>query len=360
MKLNFNSGNCVRYYAKNSICSECVDICPIDLISISDNRVSFLSNDCIECGGCVSICPNEAFSLDSFDVVKSYFDFLKSDEDTLSCKKNSSCLVGFSSEYLISIGLQKDITLNIGHCKECNISSRVYPKILEYTDEANLVLESLNRDKIKLEELSISSSEVIEEESTKEDIDSSRRGLFKRFTLNGAVKSKVEFDRDLKEFDEVKYDIDESISKSIKDKKITNRRKVLFQALKDLEPISKEFESLSFVSNKSIDSSCNNCSMCYRLCPTKALQSDYRGSKIYFYPILCINCNLCHDVCELDSIHKTPINIIELFSKNQKELISFKAIKCYECDTYFTSFDGETLCRRCKIEEEEAKNLWGF
>jgi len=99
--------------------------------------------------------------------------------------------------------------------------------------------------------------------------------------------------------------------------------------------------------------------MCYRICPTGALSSDAKNSKIYFDTMLCIKCHTCHDTCEPNSLKLQPtFEIKEFFEPTQRLLISFKIIYCDECSIAFTSLNGETICPRCAIEEKEALELW--
>lgn len=44
-------------------CGVCVDVCPLEAISLN-NRIAVIDEDtCTECGLCVNECPNDAISL---------------------------------------------------------------------------------------------------------------------------------------------------------------------------------------------------------------------------------------------------------------------------------------------------------
>jgi ferredoxin len=44
-------------------CGNCVDVCPVEALSIK-NEKAFVDNDeCIDCGACVNTCPEGAISL---------------------------------------------------------------------------------------------------------------------------------------------------------------------------------------------------------------------------------------------------------------------------------------------------------
>jgi Fe-S-cluster-containing dehydrogenase component len=150
----------------------------------------------------------------------------------------------------------------------------------------------------------------------------------------------------------------------MREKTLPNKRKLLYMALKRVDK-TEVFETigeenLSFISQKVIDKSCDNCSICYRICPTGALQTDRRSTFINFDTLLCVKCRLCHDVCEKDSIQLDNFNTKSFFQPKIDELIKFSMMRCEECSNYFTYLGGEVFCPRCKIEEEEAKSLWGI
>jgi ferredoxin len=44
-------------------CGLCVDVCPVEAISLEDDKAKVAPDKCTECGQCVEECPNEAISL---------------------------------------------------------------------------------------------------------------------------------------------------------------------------------------------------------------------------------------------------------------------------------------------------------
>lgn len=47
---------------KCSGCEACIDICPVEAISMK-NGTAFISDDCTECEACVGECPSQAISV---------------------------------------------------------------------------------------------------------------------------------------------------------------------------------------------------------------------------------------------------------------------------------------------------------
>ncbi len=123
-----------------------------------------------------------------------------------------------------------------------------------------------------------------------------------------------------------------------------------------------EAQELSFTSQKLMDKeACTACQMCYRVCPSGALSSDIKNSKIEFDPFLCIKCHICHDVCEPDAITLSPsYNVKEFFEPAVQSLAKFNVKRCNECNVIFSTNSDDKLCYRCKVEDEEARELWGI
>ena len=360
--LTLDPVKCVRALAKSSECTHCVDICPVNIISIDKHMPSFNMSQCVGCGGCVSVCPTEAFRLDDFDQTNFFFDFAKSEETLISCKKNVPCIAALSVEHLISLALLKeDLVCDIGHCDGCAIADKLKPKIDVNIEEANFVLEAIESLKsVKAENISYVSEAIA--------VNDDRRGFFKNINLQNAAKAKHEFDRkvEVESDEQLRHEVFTKDISRLKQKSVPDKREILFTALKRAPKPSQyhvvDADELSFTSMKNIDEeTCTACQMCYRICPTAALSSDMKNSKIEFDPFLCVKCHLCHDVCEPDSITLAQtFELKQFFEPEVKELVKFTIRRCHECDNYFTYRGGEVICYRCRLEEEEAKELWGI
>ncbi|SFV56014.1 Iron-sulfur cluster-binding protein [hydrothermal vent metagenome] len=360
MSLSFDLASCTRAVSRLSECRKCVDICPVETINIVDNIPSFTPSACVDCGGCVGVCPTEAFSLDEFSTVEFFFSILEDSEPLISCKKNLPCISILSVEHLISIALSSDepITLDLGHCHNCEIKEPLYEQILANIEEANFILSSFSDKQLLSEDLAYSPMEV----EKKDDTASSRRSFLSNISIKGVAKHKEAFDKAVNADDEKRFEIDENTISKIKEHRLPDKRKILFTTLKRAtKPKQYEVlpeEEVSFTSQKYVDESCTNCQICYRICPTGALSSDGKFSLINFDAMLCLKCRLCHDVCEPDAIKlQGGFEIKEFFEPTQRTLAKFNIKRCNECGGYFTYQGGEMICPRCAVEEDEARTL---
>jgi formate hydrogenlyase subunit 6/NADH:ubiquinone oxidoreductase subunit I len=308
------------------------------------------------------VCPSEALKLDDFNPTEFFFSFINEEESIVSCQKNIPCIIALSMEHLISLcGLKKGLILDVGHCNNCEIGEKVLESVRERIENANYLLEAIEMDaQIRCETIGYASEESIEPKD--------RRDFFKTFHLSKIAKVRQDFEKEIKSTTDEFIDtvIDSSHTQELRTKKITDRRKLFFTALKRVEKPTLyhvvEGDKIEFTSQKIMDESlCTACQMCYRICPTAALTSDMRNSKIDFDPFLCIKCHLCHDVCESNAISlSSSYNLREWFEPKVQNLITYSVRRCNECDTLFSSVGGEKICRRCQLEEEEALELWGL
>jgi ferredoxin len=364
--LTLDVSKCVHTSNKFAICNKCVEVCPVETIKINEGVISFVPSECVGCGGCGAVCPTAAYSLDDFKPLNYVFSFLENEEELLSCKNELPCIAALSVEELLSMVLisEKQLTADIGGCKECEIGAKNLPIIEERIEEVNFLLEAMGQEKnILLQEVDATAVEEKESEALM-----SRRELLSKEGLKKAVSIKQQFENEVaasEDVEKVHAVTNDDIAK-IKQKSIPDRRSLLLMAMKRAN-VPETFHTIdindiSFISQKDLDeSTCTNCQMCYRICPTGALSSDGRNSVINFNPLSCVQCHSCHDVCEPDSLTLRPtFALANLFEPKIETLVRFTIKRCDECGNFFSYQGGEVLCNRCKIEEEEARELWGI
>ena len=361
--IQLNAGRCIRSLSKESACNKCEIICPTNAIIVANNPLPSINfSSCVGCGGCIAICPNEAFSLDDFNPTNFFFDFIEDEQNLISCRKNVPCIAALSVEHLISLAvLKKEIVFDMGYCDACEIKSTCQAQILKNHEEASYLLEAMGNEAIiKFENVCY--------EDVSEAKESNRRDFLRSINLTTIVKTKHSFEKEVKKATDelVEHTLQKADIALLKQKRILDRRKLFFTALKRVKKPSQfhivDAKEVTFTSQKLMNKeSCTACQMCYRLCPTGALSSDMKNSKIDFDPFLCIKCNICHDVCEPSAITlSTSYNIKEFFEPKVQNLVKFNVKRCDECGVIFSTNFADKLCYRCKAEEEEARELWGI
>lgn len=359
--LALNAGACVRSLSVDSKCNKCEVVCPTNAIVVGEGPLPAINfSTCVSCGGCVGVCPNEALSLEEFSATNFFFDFIESQENLISCRKNVPCIAALSVEHIISMAvLKKEIVFDMGHCSSCEIAHKCEKLIRENYEEATYLLEAMeNSAKISLEDI------AYEDETQSKD----RRGFLNSLNLKTVGEVKNSFENEVKKASDelTEHTLQNKDIALLRKKSIPDRRKIFFTAIKRVERPSQfhivDAREVTFTSQKIMnEEACTVCQMCYRVCPTGALSSDVKNSKIDFDPFLCIKCHICHDVCAPNAITlSSSYDIKEFFEPKVQNLASFKVRRCDECNVIFSTNTNEKLCYRCKIEEEEARELWGI
>ncbi|MHC3994252.1 NADH-quinone oxidoreductase subunit I [Thiomicrolovo sp. ZZH C-3] len=360
--ITLNPGRCVRQLSTFSTCNSCITACPTEALVATENVPAVNLAACVGCGGCAGACPTEAIRVDDFSATEFFFAFAGDGENLVSCRKNVPCIAALSVDHLFSLAsLKGGIRLDTGHCEGCEIASTCRPQFEARAEEASYLLEAV-----------MSSAEIVFEDAayeaqTAED-EGDRRGFLRAFNLKTLAEGKAKFEREVETATDelIRHQLDSTAIAQLRTKTLPDKRKLLFTAMKRAEKPSEyhvvDASELTLASQKLMDGDkCTACQMCYRICPTGALTSDIKGAKIDFDAMMCVRCHLCHDVCEPDALTLSPsFNIKELFEPTQQRLVTFSVRNCDECGNPFTSLAGERVCHRCRIEEEEARTLWGI
>ncbi len=361
MKVKLNFTDCTHMYFKDSSCISCIDVCPIEnTFKKEDYKIILNDENCVGCGACFSICPTGAFEFPNFSVSELINKLEKNSENIISCKLNIPCLATLSSQELISLALklEKDILLDVAHCKDCQIGELKDKYISKNIEEANYFLENLRvNHKIKEEDLNISKSEEIKE---KED----RRGFLKKLGKLSLGLTFWSIAPSLPIEEENKTE-DKPIKDIVAEKVLPEKRKLLLETLKskelDLKDKNVKVDKISFTSDKWIDfQKCTNCSICYNVCPTGALKGIDNRTKILFEPSLCVKCRVCHEVCPEECLHLEKELNLEYFLYGEKILAEHVMIQCAECLIPFSYKGDTTICPRCQQLEDEIKEMLEF
>jgi len=360
--ITLNPGRCVRQLSVMSTCDSCISVCPTEALVKTENVPAVNLASCVGCGGCAGACPTEAISIDDFSATEFFFALAGDGDNLISCRKNVPCIAALSVDHLLALGsLKGGLRLDTGHCDDCEISAVCRPVFQARVEEASYLLEAM-----------MSSAEIVFEtvayENDSADNETDRRDFLRAINLKTLSEGKAKFEREVETATDelIRHHLDSSAIAQLRSKTLPDKRKLLFTALKRARKPSVyhvvESNELTLASQKIMDADkCTACQMCYRICPTGALSSDIRNAKIDFDAMMCVRCHLCHDVCEPDALTLSPsFNIREFFEPTQQRLVTFRVQNCDECGNPFTSLGGERICPRCRIEEEEARTLWGI
>jgi ferredoxin len=97
-----NVGGPSRYQSalieeKCTYCGECVQVCPVEVISVEDRKIEFKVDKCIGCGHCVSACPEAALTM----VLRERHPKIFPNNDALFRRINMEAMVGLATRRIL-------------------------------------------------------------------------------------------------------------------------------------------------------------------------------------------------------------------------------------------------------------------
>lgn len=328
--LKLEENRCTRNRSRLSKCSKCIDICPVDGITIENNRI-LIGDKCIECGLCAGACPTDSIMIQE-PTEKNLYDHIekrsKTDSDIiLTCSKNIGlskdvfkvpCLGSLSLEFLIGVAilpLNINIVFQDDICAKCEVKEgiQIY---LEQVGKAKEIIQGLG-----IREFSIKNLDEIPKLKKKKpskdlEIDEERRLFLKSIfqttkNLPNAAIEELLGSRDTRRRGE-----------GIVSNPMFKKHKILGKISKELMENNIEDREIKYYYKPSIEEGCKLCGACSFLCPMGALKlKEVDGKKsLYLINELCSGCGLCKDLCYYKAIVMENKNLQD-FSKTEPIVI---------------------------------------
>lgn len=316
---DYEPRTCIRVTHGEEHCSACYDACPHDAITLGP-RIEIDAIDCTGCGICIAACPSEALSTD----VK------LSRESRLRCGEvggNSQSVNCFAelqpADYLRLAAPDGTLTLMRGDCANCKIGAANVPAITEraLARASELAAETgqpFNPTFTAGEELtSVPEKRVVNRRS---------------FLTLGFDEGKGIVAGSLGPFEQL-MDALEPLAKRYE------RFRPSSEAERDRVPpppeTTREYRYLAQSEPSeatvpwvipAVAEGCIMCPICTRVCPTDAIDRDYRNPdspELILQPDRCTGCNACVEACPVSVMTLVPDTPTEGFLA--KRIMLFKA-----------------------------------
>ena len=156
IKVEFDPSKCVQAFGAESVCSNCVDYCPLGLIELGKKPA--IRGECDGCGICYSACPSGALRPDSFSEIKEIkriaHESRKNRKATFSCYYhkvdkaiNVTCLGVLTEAQLLApfaFGAE-EVRFITQRCSGC-FRSKGYELFLKKLDTTKRIASSLGID----------------------------------------------------------------------------------------------------------------------------------------------------------------------------------------------------------------------
>lgn len=362
--ISIDQERCLNHHHNNVGCNHCVSLCPGEALKVFENKVSLNRDKCLGCGLCFSNCPTEVFHAKPYDEtaiikdvdnrgasVTQFFceynksPFLKKDEQDKGAIQIPTCLGSISKGAWYELGLHTKVELRLENCNECPMGKCV--ERLQYT--INTAIEWLSASGYTPDFTSIYSVGEVQQKKRFKAVSTgmkvtSRRDLF--LSLFNMGKNTIEKVRE------------QDYSSNGRTKRGTESLLPRWQQRlgKSYSEHFREGGSPAYWPSVEKRSTCVNCGLCAKNCPTHALQIKVEGERAVhvFTSGHCLDCRMCQLFCPTGSIIRDRHLCSSPFEPQVVHEVP--VIKCKQCGKS-TAGNDEHLCYWCKNEPQENEVL---
>lgn len=291
--ITFEKNRCVKTLFPKSSCTQCVQVCREQALSIKDQTISIENSECSACGACIRACPTETFSYGRFPL----FGVLAALKNRLhsasassalafTCPKAQSrkngvpvgCFNGVNPALILLSHLlfNTKIELHSSDCERCPSHNGGCPTQALADDCETLCAK-----------LGVQFRPVCAEENDGDKISLGRRRIFSRLSDRLHGISEI-------------TSLSGGAPKT--DKVFTMpKREMLIAAIELLKARRPGFEISEkiFPLPGVISGKCSGCNICTLLCPTGCLSDKTENGrfKLTADPMRCTNCRRCIEAC---------------------------------------------------------------
>lgn len=321
-RLKVRPQRCVRERNRFSTCSKCADACPASAISL-DGGLSIQEEDCTECMKCTVVCPTEAFYDEKY--VQYFREMPNREILAFSCEEDKSdqayirlgCLTQLDEALLLyALANSEIVTIQFDEekCSKCSkFDMSLSERLIEIIVEMNSML-------IKPAEIYFNNHP-----SLKMERNYTRRDLFTFFSKKMTRNAVSPFIPDEEEVKNLRTSLKTGLKRIIYFR-ILEQHQNLFRVNMD----TQRLHSLQL----ELNSHCDGCEVCARVCPTGALRfsEDKDPISAMFNPQQCNGCRSCIDICRKDGLDIVDVSInLQEFLNGDVQALQQKDTQLVKC-----------------------------
>lgn len=378
-----NSDICAHSSRGQTGCTRCLDVCPADAISSTDQQIEVDSFLCHGAGSCSTACPTGAISyaLPKSSMMADYLSrILQSYRDA---EGTHPILVIHGSD--TSVALNDDQTNGSG--MDAGLASNLIPVELEEVASIGmeLWLHSFAQGAHQIvlltdDQTPDSLVQLLTRESklTNQLLDSMGYPA-QSITLCNDIKALTESSFISDSGVEVPADIHNPFSSSFDE---PSKRERLYSAINHLYQFAPEKpESIALPTSApfgQIEVSTNDCTMCLScaaVCPTGSITSNQESPVLNFLEADCVQCGLCESACPENAITREQRFVFDTAIRDEtRELNKDEPFQCIDCGKPFAPtstvnmmkeklknhpmFAGEAIKRLERCEDCRVKDIY--
>ncbi len=355
----FRRERCLRYRYRYSDCARCLDACPHEAVSLSDEGATLDPARCQNCALCVGACATEALVAENRPPIDLLRQAAGRTDFAFACAPSGEAgdarvpclgaLDGTMLAYLASRGVAVELR-GAGHCGDCPHGVKGAALARSALDAQERLHAGLGGDAWPKAALAQAA-----EESTAPKTDPARRHLFRR--LAGRAAGEVAQANAPLQPDPVPLKAVRAAAPH------STVRRELIQAIWPKEGEGElPCDPLLPLAEVRLGTGCNACEVCARACPTGALavrESQARW-EIAFRAARCVACGLCLEACQPGAL--AFADAVSLAAPRRAEgvtLLGLDKRRCTGCDRFFITAGDESLCPACEGDGEDFASIFG-
>ena len=371
---DFRASHCTRYRYRYSECSRCLDACPHEAITLSDEGAALVADNCKNCGLCISACHTNAWSSPDFKPIDILREAIKKPAFSLACEPSGChaeslvpCLGAVDAVWLAYMAKRRiPVSLHgSGHCRQClhGKTGAAQLRLNLGAVDALAAAQQLGKDgatpepgwampRVVDDERSLA---VKQSSQVKSAVTGSRRNLLGRLFRH--------------RFDQTGTQPEASAPTQVPAKAIRAAAYMVSDQRELLQIVCKQktdrpfavawHESLPLM-QLHLHSGCTLCEACFRVCPTGAIGIEQNPNDwaLTFQTDRCVACEVCLEVCQ-PRVLDAQASFGARPGQPTITLIKQAMQRCARCDRHFVSPTPQKTCPICSDDEEAFDAIFG-
>ncbi|BBD76527.1 NADH-quinone oxidoreductase subunit I [Hydrogenophilus thermoluteolus] len=358
----FRPSRCTRYRFRYSECQRCLDHCPYDAITLTDEGARLDESRCRNCGLCITACHTGAWTSEIFKPIDLLRQAIRQPEMKIACAPSGlaadavvPCLGVLSPGFFAYLSKRRiPVTvLGAAHCPECAHAPKGAEALADHLAAAEqLRLAAEEPDKPWLPVTVVTETP---QEKGAEQVALERRQFFRRLVGRGVdtfAAPPAPADRPV-----------------VPDKAIragayamTEERELLQIVCdrQDGEAVELSWHESLPLLRLSLQPGCTNCEACFRVCPTGAIKIEENPGEwgLIFQFDRCVGCLVCLEVCQprvltadahFDARPEQPARVLHALRKQ----------RCSRCERFFVAPEPREQCPICEDDDDAFAQIFG-
>ncbi|MGE5096905.1 MAG: 4Fe-4S binding protein [Betaproteobacteria bacterium] len=366
--LRFRREHCARYRFRYSECSRCLDACPHEALTLTEEGVEIAAERCRNCALCAAACPTEAFVATNLPRNAVLADARGPEPLKLACAPSGQpgdvivpCLGAVDAVALAEAG-RRGVTVELhgsDHCADCEHAARGPEGLARALEAVERLREaSAQQDwprAVVIRRETPAAGAALHEAATTGHA-ASRRHLFRRLLGRGvdAIADAAQPASEPAAMKAIRVDAPVRMERR-------ERLRATWPREEDMDAAIEPHARLPLALLAIERSRCTACEACARACPTAAIEVAESATAwgLVFRASRCVGCGVCVEVCQHDALAMAERIPAREAIAAAVTLHGLPKKRCSRCDRFFLATAGQEQCPTCCGDDEDFEALFG-